>query len=160
MAKQVQVRKIPCYDVDGYEFYPIRNYDMHSDDWFWVPEEYESVFIEKGPFVRPEFSADGTMIGYSYLLKPQVSQELMIGVLSEIVQGGYVATTTAETGSESAIAKFLEILNPTPVEEVVEENEENSSDEVESDSVEEVEETVPEESVEQTVNEQEVNPES
>lgn len=143
MARQLQVRKVPCYDVNGYEFYPIRNYDMHSDDWFWVPEEYESVFAEKGPFVKPELSEDGAMIGYSYLLKPQVSQELMIGVLSEIVQGGYIATTTAETGSDSFIAKFLEILNPTPEEE----NEENSSDEVEPDSV---GETVSDESVEQT----------
>lgn len=153
MARQLQVRKVPCYDVNGYEFYPIRNYDMHSDDWFWVPEEYESVFAEKGPFVKPELSADGTMVGYSYLLKPQVSQELMIGVLSEIVQGRYIATTTAETGSESFIKKFLEILNPTPEEE----NEENSSDEVESDSV---DETVSDESIEQTENDQGVESDS
>lgn len=43
-----QVKKTPCYDVNGYEFYPVRNYDMNSDDWIWVPEEFESAFQEKG----------------------------------------------------------------------------------------------------------------
>lgn len=153
MAFLYQVKKDPCYDLNGYEFYPVCNYDMNSDGWSWVPEEFESVFAEKGPFVKPLISPDGIITGYSYLLKPQVSQELMIGVLSEIVQGGYIATTTAETGSESFIEKFLEILNPTPEEE----NEENSSDEVESDSV---DETVSDESIEQTENDQGVESDS
>lgn len=32
------------------------------------------------------------MTGYAYLVKPQVSQELLIGVVQEIVQQGYIST--------------------------------------------------------------------
>ena len=76
----------------GYEFYPVRNYDMNSDDWMWAPEEFESVFQEKGPFVQPLVSPEGIMTGYAYLLKPQISQELLMGVVQEIVQQGYIST--------------------------------------------------------------------
>ena len=48
MAFLYQVKKTLCYDVNGYGFYPVRNYDMNSDDWMWVSEEFESVFQEKG----------------------------------------------------------------------------------------------------------------
>ena len=111
MAFLYQVKKTPCYDVNGYEFYPVRNYDMNSDDWMWVPEEFESVFQEKGPFVQPLISPEGIMTGYAYLVKPQVSQESLIGVVQEIVQQGYISTDTKGNGY---VSKFLKILNPEP----------------------------------------------
>ena len=69
MVNALQVKKTPCYDESGYEFYPVRNYDSHSDDWMWVPEEYEEVFSEKSPFVKPELNDNGEMIGFSYVEK-------------------------------------------------------------------------------------------
>lgn len=120
MAFLYQVKKTPCYDVNGYEFYPVRNYDMNSDDWMWVPEEFESVFQEKGPFVQPLISPEGIMTGYAYLVKPQVSQESLIGVVQEIVQQGYISTDTKGNGY---VSKFLKILNPEPATEEVTEEE-------------------------------------
>lgn len=120
MAFLYQVKKTPCYDVNGYEFYPVRNYDMNSDDWMWVPEEFESVFQEKGPFVQPLISPEGIMTGYAYLVKPQVSQELLIGVVQEIVQQGYISTDTKGNGY---VSEFLKILHPEPATEEVTEEE-------------------------------------
>ena len=91
---------------------------MNSDDWMWVPEEFESVFTEKGPFVKPAINSDGEMIGYSYLSQPKVSQELLIEVVSELVSNGAMALNADET---HCISELLKILNP-------EENEETSEE--------------------------------
>lgn len=125
MAFLYQVKKTPCYDVNGYEFYPVRNYDMNSDDWMWVPEEFESVFQEKGPFVQPLISPEGIMTGYAYLVKPQVSQELLIGVVQEIVQQGYISTDTKGNGY---VSEFLKILNPEPISEEQSSESENTEE--------------------------------
>ena len=132
MANALQVKKTPCYDESGYEFYPVRNYDSHSDDWMWIPEEYEEVFSEKSPFVKPELNDKGEMIGFSYVEKPLISQELLIGVVTEIVENG-VSTLSEE--SMPCISEFLKILHPVEVGETEEDSSvEDSSDVENSDS--------------------------
>lgn len=117
MSLSLQVKKTPCYDASGYEFYPVKNYDMNSSDWMWIPEEFESVFSEKGPFVKPAINSEGIMTGYSYVEKPLISQELLIGVVAELVEKGIV---TLDAEGTPYISEMMSLLHPVEVEESVE----------------------------------------
>lgn len=59
------------------------------------------------------------MTGYAYLVNPQVSQELLIGVVQEIDQQG----TSVRSKGNGYILEFLKILSPEPATEEVTEEE-------------------------------------
>lgn len=115
--REYQVKKTPCYNSDGTEFYPIRNYETDDPDWVWIPGNHVEFFLNNAPYICPSFM-NGQIIGGTYVQKPKVSQELLIGVVSELVSNGAVALNTDET---PYISELLKILNLEEKEETSEE---------------------------------------